>query len=242
MRVQDAAGSERDLNGILAALPEAQWLLLSAHSEIVPYKAGMPISMHGDPGAFVVFPFNCLVSLRCELADGHGSEFAMVGNEGMVGISAFTGADPQATDALVQCPGRALRIRAPVARRLFDAEPPFRSLVLHYMQALLRATSQTSVCYRHHGIEQQLARILLASRDRLDVSALPLTHEVIARMLGVRREGITEAANALRRAGVIEYSRGRVHLLDIAALERRACECYGIVKDGYRQLRSAPLP
>jgi len=190
----------------------------------------------------VVFPFNCLVSLRCELADGHGSEFAMVGNEGMVGISAFTGADPQATDALVQCPGRALRIRAPVARRLFDAEPPFRSLVLHYMQALLRATSQTSVCYRHHGIEQQLARILLASRDRLDVSALPLTHEVIARMLGVRREGITEAANALRRAGVIEYSRGRVHLLDIAALERRACECYGIVKDGYRQLRNAPLP
>ena len=242
MRVQDAAGGERNLNGILAALPEAQWLLLSAHSEIVPYKAGMPINMHGDPGAFVVFPFNCLVSLRCELADGHGSEFAMVGNEGMVGISAFTGADPQATDALVQCPGRALRIRAPVARRLFDAEPPFRSLVLHYMQALLRATSQTSVCYRHHGIEQQLARVLLASRDRLDVSALPLTHEVIARMLGVRREGITEAANALRRAGVIEYSRGRVHLLDIAALERRACECYGIVKDGYRQLRSAPLP
>jgi CRP-like cAMP-binding protein len=242
MRVQDAAGSERGLNGILAALPEAQWLLLDAHSEIVPYKAGMPISMHGDPGAYVVFPFNCLVSLRCELADGHGSEFAMVGNEGMVGISAFTGADPRATDALVQCPGRALRIRAPVARRLFDAEPLFRSLVLHYMQALLRATSQTSVCYRHHGIEQQLARILLASRDRLDVSALPLTHEVVARMLGVRREGITEAANALRRAGVIEYSRGRVHLLDIDTLERRACECYGIVKESYRRLRSAPLP
>lgn len=239
MSAQDAARDERGGNRILTAIPTAQWELLRTHVEPVTLRTGASLATRGEPDAHVVFPVDCIVSLRCELADGHGSEFAMVGNEGMIGISAFTGTDAQSADALVQCPGRALRIRASVARRMFDADPAFRRVVLRYMQALLRATSQTSVCYRHHGIEQQVARILLASHDRLDSTLLPMTHEVISRMPGVRREGVTEAANMLRRGGLIEYSRGRIRLLDLPGLAERSCECYALVRDEYLRITDA---
>lgn len=240
MSLQDAARDERTRNHALAAMPAAQWELLRPHVEAVMLETGTPLATRGDIDAHVVFPIDCIVSLRCELADGNGSEFAMVGNEGMVGVSAFTGVDAQSADALVQCAGRALQIRASVARRMFDTDPAFRGVVLRYMQALLRAASQTSACYRHHGIEQQLARVLLASHDRLGVTLLPLTHEVISRMLGVRREGVTDAANALRRAGLIEYARGRIQLLDRPGLEHRACECYALVRDEYRRMSGTP--
>jgi CRP-like cAMP-binding protein len=121
-------------------------------------------------------------------------------------------------------------------RLRFDADPAFRCIVLRYMQALLNAASQTATCYRHHGIEQQVARVLLAIHDRLDGVLLPLTHQVIAGMLGVRREGVTEATNALRRDGLIEYARGRIHLLDLRGLSDRACECYAQIRDEYRRM------
>jgi CRP-like cAMP-binding protein len=187
MPMQDATTDERMRNCILGQLSRSQWELLQPHSEMRPLKRGKPISSPSEPGARVVFPIDCIVSLRCELADGHGSEFAMVGNEGVVGISAFTSVEAQSTDAAVQCPGRALSVRTSVMRLMFDADPAFRCIVLRYMQALLNAASQTATCYRHHGIEQQVARVLLAIHDRLDGVLLPLTHQVIAGMLGVRR-------------------------------------------------------
>ena len=184
MPMQDATTDERIRNRILGQLSRSQWELLQPHSEMRPLKRGKPISSPSEPGARVVFPIDCIVSLRCELADGHGSEFAMVGNEGVVGISAFTSVEAQSTDAAVQCPGRALSVRTSVMRLMFDADPAFRCIVLRYMQALLNAASQTATCYRHHGIEQQVARVLLAIHDRLDGVLLPLTHQVIAGMLG----------------------------------------------------------
>lgn len=240
MSLQDAARDERTRNHALAAMPAEQWELLRPHVTAVTLETGTSLDTRGDIDAHVVFPIDCIISLRCELADGNGSEFAMVGNEGMVGVSAFTGVDAQSADALVQCTGRALQIRASVARRMFDPDPMFRSVVLRYLHALLRAASQTSTCYRHHGIEQQLARVLLASHDRLGVTLLPLTHEVISRMLGVRREGVTDAANALRRAGLIEYARGRIRLLDRPGLEHHSCECYALVRDEYRRISGTP--
>jgi CRP-like cAMP-binding protein len=236
MPMQDATTDERIRNRILGQLSRSQWELLQPHSEMRPLKRGKPISSPSEPGARVVFPIDCIVSLRCELADGHGSEFAMVGNEGVVGISAFTSVEAQSTDAAVQCPGRALSVRTSVMRLMFDADPAFRCIVLRYMQALLNAASQTTTCYRHHGIEQQVARVLLAIHDRLDGVLLPLTHQVIAGMLGVRREGVTEATNALRRDGLIEYARGRIHLLDLRGLADRACECYAQIRDEYRRM------
>lgn len=236
---QHTAGDERGKNLVLKALSDRLWELLAPHVERTRLEADEHIATRGEPDTQVVFPIDCIISLRCELADGHGSEFAMVGNEGMVGVAAFTGGDLRSADALVQCEGRALQVRAAIIRQIFESDPAFRSIVLRYMQALLRATSQTSTCYRHHGIEQQTARILLASRDRVGTERLPLTHEVISRMLGVRREGVTEAANALRREGLIEYSRGSVRLLDILGLEARACECYALVRDEYRRMSGA---
>jgi CRP-like cAMP-binding protein len=241
MAVQDATTDERDKDGrgrnrVLTQLSRSQWELLQPHVETLSLKRGKPLGSPNEHGARVVFPLDCIVSLRCELADGHGSEFAMVGNEGMVGISAFTSVEAQPADAVVQCPGRALSVRASVVRLMFDADPAFRSVVLRYMQALLNAASQTAACYRHHGIEQQVARVLLASHDRLEGLLLPLTHEVIGRMLGVRREGVTDAANALRRDGLIEYARGRIHLRDLQGLAERACECHAQIRDEYRRM------
>lgn len=236
MAAQNATTDERVRNHILTQLSRSQWDLLQPHSEMRSLKRGKPLGSPGEHGTWVVFPIDCIVSLRCELADGHGSEFAMVGNEGMVGISAFTSVEVQPADAMVQCPGRALSVRTSVIRLMFDADPVFRCVVLRYMQALLNTASQTAACYRHHGIEQQVARVLLASHDRLDDMLLPLTHEVIAGMLGVRREGVTEATNAMRRAGLIEYARGRIHLLDLRGLADHACECYAQIRDKYRRM------
>jgi CRP-like cAMP-binding protein len=186
--------------------------------------------------AHVYFPTTSIVSLLYVLEDGASAEIAVVGNEGIVGVSLFMGGETTPSRSVVQSAGRGFRLRAQLIKDEFNRSGPVLHLLLRYTQALITQMAQTAVCNRHHSLDQQLCRWLLLSLDRLQEPELVMTQELIANMLGVRREGVTEAAISLHRAGLINYKRGHITVVDRAGLERRTCECYAVVKKEYDRL------
>jgi CRP-like cAMP-binding protein len=195
----------------------------------VLYESGVTLS-------HVYFPTTAIVSLLYVMEDGASAEIAVVGNEGIVGISLFMGGESTPSRAVVQSAGQGFRLKAQVLKEEFNRAGPVLHLLLRYTQALITQMAQTAVCNRHHSLDQQLCRWLLLSLDRLQGDELVMTQELIANMLGVRREGVTEAALKLQSAGLIRYARGRITVLDRAGLEQRTCECYAVVKKEYDRL------
>ena len=184
----------------------------------------------------VYFPTDCIVSLLYVMKDGASAEIAVVGHEGLVGIALFMGGESTPSRAVVQSAGSAYRLSSKILKREFEHSGPLQHLLLRYTQALITQMAQTAVCNRHHAIDQQLCRWLLLSLDRLSGDELVMTQELISNMLGVRREGVTEAAGKLQAEGLIHYSRGRIKVLDRAKLEKRVCECYAVVKKEFDRL------
>jgi CRP-like cAMP-binding protein len=184
----------------------------------------------------VYFPTDCIVSLLYVLESGASTEIAVTGNEGLVGISLFMGGETTPSRAVVQSAGEGYRVRGAVLRKLFETSGEVQHLLLLYTQALITQMTQTAVCNRHHAVDQQLCRWLLLMLDRLAGNEVRMTQELIANMLGVRREGVTEAAGKLQADGLIEYSRGRIRVIDRPGLEARVCECYAVVKREYQRL------
>jgi CRP-like cAMP-binding protein len=225
-------------NHLLALLPDADLEPLAEHLELVRLQLG---DMLYEPGAqlqLAYFPTTAIVSLHYVLESGAMAESAGVGNEGMIGIALFMGGGTTASSAVVQTAGQAYRLPARVLRQQFDRAGLLQQLLLRYTQALMTQMSQTAVCNRHHDVEQQLCRWLLLTLDRVPSRELVMTQELVASMLGVRREGITEAAGNLQRAGVIRYRRGHIEVLERAGLEARVCECYAVVKQELSRLLS----
>src|SRR5688572_7089091 len=223
-------------NRLLAALPEEDYQALLPFLEPVRLPLGMALYESGGVQGYVYFPTSSIVSLIYVLADGASAEIAVTGCEGLVGIALFMGGETTPSRAVVQSAGEGYRIKAAVLKKKFDAGGALQLLLLRFTQALITQMTQTAVCNRHHSVDQQLCRWLLLSLDRLPASDLVMTQELIANMLGVRREGVTEAAGKLQAAGLIEYSRGRITVLDRPGLETRVCECYGVVKKEYDRL------
>ena len=210
--------------------------------ELVTLADGQVLHEPGGTLQHAYFPTTAIVSLLYVVKDGSTAEVAMIGNDGMVGASLFMGGDTAPSRALVLNGGQAYRLKAGILRREFAVTGPMQSLLLRYGQALIAQMAQTAVCNRHHSVDQQLCRWLLLSLDRRTGNEIPVTQELIANMLGVRREGITESARKLRKARLIDYSRGRIHVLDRAGLEARACECYAAVKSECDRLLPQPRP
>ena len=223
-------------NQLLAALPEADYERLVPHLELVPLPLGWAVYESGTPQGYVYFPTTSIVSLLYVMEDGSSAEIAVVGNEGVVGIALFMGGETTPSRAVVQSAGYGYRLRASVLRSEFGRGGELQHLLLRYTQALITQMAQTAVCNRHHSVGQQLCRWLLLSLDRLASNELTMTQELIANMLGVRREGVTEAAGKLQAAGLIQYSRGKITVLDRAKLEAQVCECYAVVKREYDRL------
>jgi len=227
-------------NQLLAALPEAELARLSPHLETTSLPLGAVIYESGGAQPYVYFPASGIVSLLYVMGDGAAAEIAVVGSEGMVGIALFMGGGTTPSRAVVQSAGSGYRLSAAAVRREFARGEALQRLLLRYTQALITQMTQTAVCNRHHVLEQQLCRWLLLSLDRLPSSDLVMTQQLIANMLGVRREGVTEAAGKLQAEGLIDYSRGRIRVLDRAKLEARVCECYSVVKREYDRLLPEP--
>jgi CRP-like cAMP-binding protein len=223
-------------NHLLAALPVAEYARLEAGLDLVRMPLGEVLSESGGRMHYAYFPTTCIVSLLYVLEDGASAEIGVVGNEGVVGISLFMGGDTTPSRAVVRSAGHAYRLRAAVLQAEFGRAGATMRLLLRYTQSLMTQMTQTAVCNRHHSVEQQLCRALLLSLDRMAGNSLTMTQELIARMLGVRREGVTEAAGNLQRAGLIRYSRGHIDVLDRAGLEHAVCECYGVVQREYARL------
>ena len=217
-------------NHLLAALPTAEFERLFAHLELVPMALGELLYEPGAQMRHAYFPTTAIVSLHYVTESGASAETAGVGNEGVVGIPLFMGGDTTPSSAVVQIAGHAYRLEPRLLKEEFNRAGLMQRLLLRYTQALMTQMGQTAVCNRYHLVEQQLCRWLLLTLDRLSSRELIVTQELVARMLGVRREGITEAAGALQRAGLIRYRRGHIAVLDRSGLEARACECYAIVK------------
>ena len=228
-------------NHLLAALPEATYQGLLPSLEGVKLALGQAVYESGGAQGYVYFPTTSIVSLLYVLADGASAEIAVTGNEGLVGIALFMGGETTPSRAVVQSAGHGYRLRGEVLKREFETGGALQHLVLRYTQALITQLTQTAVCNRHHAVDQQLCRWLLLSLDRLRGSELVMTQELIANMLGVRREGVTEAAGQLQAEGLIQYSRGRITILDRKRLEARVCECYQVVKKEYDRLLPAGL-
>ena len=223
-------------NHLLAALPAAEYERLAPHLEWIPLLLGETLYEPGGQLQHVYFPTTAIVSLLYVMEDGSSAEIAVVGNEGLVGIALFMGGETTPSRAVVQSAGYGYRLRASALKTEFSLGGNLQHLLLRYTQALITQMAQTAVCNRHHGLEKQLCRWLLLSLDRLDSNELKMTQELIANMLGVRREGVTEAAGKLQAAGLIEYSRGRITVLDRPKLEAQVCECYAVVKREYDRL------
>jgi CRP-like cAMP-binding protein len=223
-------------NQLLAALPEAEWERWSPLLEPVDMPLGQVLYESGLSLTHVYFPIDSIVSLLYVMEDGSSAEIAVVGNEGLVGVSLFMGGETTPSRAVVQSAGRGFRLEAQAMKKEFNRAGPVLHLLLRYTQALITQMSQTAVCNRHHSLDQQLCRWLLLSLDRLHGTELRMTQELIANMLGVRREGVTEAAVKLQTAGLIRYARGHITVLDRPALEQRTCECYAVVKKEYDRL------
>ena len=223
-------------NQLLACLPEAEWQRWQPQLELVDLPLGKVLYESGEQLSFVYFPTTAIVSLLYVLDSGASAEIAVTGFEGVVGISIFMGGGSTPSRAVVQSAGQGYRIPSAAIQAEFAHSSPVMHLMLRYTQALITQMSQTAVCNRHHSLDQQLCRWLLLSLDRLPGNELVMTQELISNMLGVRREGVTEAALKLQGAGIIRYSRGRINVLDRPKLEERTCECYRVVKKEYDRL------
>jgi CRP-like cAMP-binding protein len=227
---------DRSASDLLSALPEADWERLAPQLEPIELPLGAVLYESGMSMGHVYFPTTAIVSLLYVLENGSSAEIAVVGRDGVVGISIFMGGGTTPSRAVVQSAGWGYRLRAPLILEAFNRAGPVMHLLLRYTQALITQMAQTAVCNRHHVLEQQLCRWLLLSLDRLRGQELVMTQELIANMLGVRREGVTEAAQRLQRLGLIRYSRGHIQVLDRPGLEQRVCECYEAVKREYERL------
>jgi CRP-like cAMP-binding protein len=225
-------------NHLLAALPVTEFERIAPHLESVPMKLGAVLYEPGSELKHVYFPTSSIVSLLYVMEDGASAEIAVVGNEGILGISLFMGGETTPSRAVVQSEGFGYRLPAHLLKQEFNRAGPMMLLLLRYTQALITQMSQTAVCNRHHSIDQQLCRWLLLRIDRLPSDELTMTQELIANMLGVRREGVTDAAGKLRDAGIIEYSRGHIKVVDRKKLEQKVCECYAVVKNEVDRLLS----
>ena len=223
-------------NHLLDALPPGDYERIASHLELVPMGLGDVLYESGDRLRYVYFPTTSIISLLYVMEDGASAEIAVVGNEGILGISLFMGGETTPSRAIVQSAGHAFRLKAALLKEEFARYGPTMHLLLRYTQALITQMAQTAVCNRHHSVDQQLCRWLLLSLDRLGSSQLSMTQELIANMLGVRREGVTEAAGKLQDAGLIRYGRGRITVLDRGGLEKRSCECYEVVKKEFDRL------
>ncbi len=223
-------------NRLLGVLPVEDRHRLLPHLELVPMPLGKVVYESGDPLRSVFFPTTGIVSLLYVMEDGASAEIGVVGNEGIVGVALFMGGETMPNRAVVQSEGQAYRLDGRVLKEEFNRTGAFQHLLLRYTLAMFAQMAQTAVCNRHHTIDQQLCRWLLLSLDRLPANELIMTQELIANMLGVRREGVTEAAGRLQAAGLIHYSRGHIKVLDRPGLEARVCECYGVVRDEFLRL------
>ena len=223
-------------NRLLAALPKEDYRALLPFLEPVALPLGMALYESGGVQGYVYFPTSGIVSLLYVLRNGSSAEIAVTGREGLVGIALFMGGETTPSRAVVQSAGRGYRIKAAALKEKFEAGGALQYLLLRFTQALITQMTQTAVCNRHHSVDQQLCRWLLLSLDRLPGNELVMTQELIANMLGVRREGVTEAAGKLQAVGLIKYSRGKITILDRPRLEARVCECYAVVKQEYDRL------
>jgi CRP-like cAMP-binding protein len=223
-------GPDPQQNHLLAALPAAERERIYPHLRLVPMPLGEVLYESGDVLRHVYFPTDSIVSLLYVLADGASAEISVVGNEGLIGIALFMGGETTPSRAIVQSAGHAYRLIGQRLKDEFHRNGKLQLLLLRYTQALITQMAQTAVCNRHHSVDQQLCRWLLLSLDRLSSNQLTMTQELIANMLGVRREGVTEAAGKLDKLGVIRYGRGHITVLDRAKLEELCCECYAVVR------------
>jgi CRP-like cAMP-binding protein len=223
-------------NHLLAALPQGEFERLLPYLELAPMQLGDVLYESGSKLRHVYFPTDSIVSLLYVMTDGSSAEIAVVGNEGVIGIALFMGGETTPSRAVVQSAGSAYRLKGQVLKQEFNRSGTLQHLLLRYTQALLTQMAQTAVCNRHHTLDQQLCRWLLLSLDRLTSNQLTMTQELIANMLGVRREGVTEAAGKLQGVGLIHYSRGHITVLDRPGLEAKACECYRAVKREFDRL------
>jgi CRP-like cAMP-binding protein len=223
-------------NHLLAALPAAEFERLSPHLELVPMLLGQILYEPGGQMQHAYFPTTAIVSLHYVMESGASAETAGVGNEGVVGMALFMGGDTTPSSAVVQTAGHAYRLAGRLLKQEFNRAGLMQRLLLRYTQALMAQMIQTAACNRHHTVEQQLCRWLLLTLDRVSTGELVMTQELVASMLGVRREGITEAAGKLQRAGVIRYRRGHISVLDRSGLEIAACECYAVVRKELNRL------
>jgi CRP-like cAMP-binding protein len=223
-------------NVILAALPAAERERLFPHLQLVPLPLGHVLYEAGDEQQHIYFPVDAIVSLLYVLKDGASAEIAVVGNDGSIGVALFMGGETTTNRAIVQSAGTAYRLTRKRLKEEFERHGELLHLLLRYTQALITQMAQTAVCNRHHSVDQQLCRWLLLSLDRLNSSELTMTQELIANMLGVRREGVTEAAGKLQKQGIIRYSRGQIVVLDRPGMEALCCECYEVVKQETNRL------
>ena len=229
-------------NQLLATLLDADWGRWQPHLELVDLPRGMVLCESGNVPAYAYFPTTAIVSLLSTTEDGASSEIAVVGNDGVVGISLFMGGDATPSRALVQGAGQGYRLRAQVIKNEANRGSPLLFMLLRYTQAMIAQVAQTAMCNRYHSIDQQLCRRLLLSLDRSSSDELAMTQEVLASLLGVRREGVTAAALKLQHAGVIRYSRGHISVLDRQRLEQRTCECYKVAKKEHDRLLPHTTP
>ena len=230
---------DRNQNHLLAAIPAAEWKRLSRHLEPVDLSLAQVLYESGTTMTDMYFPTTAIISLLYVMENGSSAEIAVVGNEGLLGVSLFMGGESTPSRAVVQSAGQGFKIDAQIMKDAFNKGGPVMHLLLRYTQALITQMAQTAVCNRHHSLDQQLCRWLLLSLDRLQGADLLMTQELISNMLGVRREGVTEAAMQLQAAGIIRYTRGKISVLDRPGLERRTCECYAVVKKEYDRLLPA---
>jgi CRP-like cAMP-binding protein len=230
--------SHNHLLDALAPAESQRWLPLL---EFVDMPLGSVLYESGGTLSHVYFPTTAIVSLLYVMENGASAEIAVVGNEGIIGISLFMGGESTSSRAVVQSAGQGFRLKAHTMKEEFNRAGPVLHLLLRYTQALITQMAQTAVCNRHHTLDQQLCRWLLLSLDRLQSNQLVMTQELIANMLGVRREGVTEGALKLQHAGLIQYARGHITILDRAGLEKRSCECYSVVKKEYDRLLPAKV-
>jgi CRP-like cAMP-binding protein len=223
-------------NHLLAALPDADWARWQPQLEAIELTLGQVLYESGRTQSHVFFPSTAIVSLLYVMEDGSSAEIAVVGKEGVVGVSLFLGGGSTPSRAVVQSAGHGWRMPAALMKDEFARSLPVMHLMLRYTQALIAQMAQTAACNRHHSLDQQLCRWLLLSLDRLTGPDLVMTQELIANMLGVRREGVTEAALKLQKLGLIRYARGHITVVDRAGLEARTCECYEVVRNEYKRL------
>jgi CRP-like cAMP-binding protein len=231
-----AASTNPQENRLLAALPEAESQRWFPQLESVDMPLGEVLYESGKAMSHVYFPTTAIVSLLYVMSNGASAEIAVVGNEGILGVSLFMGGESTPSRAVVQSAGHGFRLKGQPMKDEFNRAGPVLHLLLRYTQALITQMAQTAVCNRHHSLDQQLCRWLLLSLDRLQGNELVMTQELIANMLGVRREGVTEGALKLQQAGLIRYARGHITVIDRAGVEARSCECYSVVKKEYDRL------